>query len=201
MELGPFLNYADIYTGEEKPLALAEDKFDLYAFAQIGADTAIYFVGATHEDIGFAWLPYRLPIKKVGKELVVIGRPTLLEDIWSFAGRRNVLRLEMSADGRRTVFLSVAGTSASGIKEQIQVVENGAARVVLSTHIHILGLSLSADGRTILLLGDPLRRVPGAPHRRRDGGFYDFFLVDVDSGAIRELPLRQKIGNLNVTFD
>ena len=79
--------------------------------------------------------------------------------------------------------------------------ENGAARVVLSTQMHISRLSLSADGGTILLLGDPNRRLLGADYARANDGIYDFFLVDVDRGAIRELPLRRKIDNLNVIFD
>ena len=201
LEIGPLLNYADINTGKETPLGLVEDKFDFYAHAQIGADTAIYFVGITRKNARFGWSPYRLPIRKVGKELVVIGRPTLLEDIWSFSGRSDVLQFEMSADGRRTVFLSVTGASFSARKERIQVVENGAARVVLSTQMHISRLSLSADGGTILLLGDPNRRLLGADYARANDGIYDFFLVDVDRGAIRELPLRRKIDNLNVIFD
>jgi hypothetical protein len=190
---------ATVKTGEEKPFALDEENFYALVNAQVGADSAIYFLGIDPQDINlkqkiklmqkdsgqFAILPYRVPIKMAGRELGVTGSPALLEDISSFAGTSDVLRFELSADGRRIVFLSSVSVSRSRVKERIQVVEKGAARVVLTTDILTKELSLSADGRTILLLGDP--------HRRGRDGLDDLFLLDVDSGTIRELPLRQRI--------
>jgi hypothetical protein len=191
----------DIEAGKEYALSLGNINFLTILSPQLGLDSMIYFHGISPRDpelkeqvrsLGkasghVAILLYRLEVVDVYGNARAKGRPELVNEINAIPGENDVGVLQFSANQKRVVFNTSVSVGGGRLKERIYLVENGKARQVITTDILTKRISLSADGRTLLILGDPTRSGFGQ-------SAWDIFLVDMDSGSIRSLPLRKRVG-------
>jgi hypothetical protein len=198
--LRPYRNgpaVADIATGTETLLPMGRPDFFMVFGAQVGPGPAIYFSAMNPKnetlrkmlirrgvDLGqFPLLVWRLPV--AGPALTPTGPIELVEDIFR-VDRRGVSQLTIVDDGRLMVFEIVDFSAEDGKVERFLALENGVIREVARTRTLVRQFSASHDGTTGLVLGDPGRN-------SRDAAVNDFFLVDMTTGEILPLPLRQRV--------
>jgi hypothetical protein len=190
---------ADLASGREQVLSLGKVSFYAILSPQKGADSAIYFIGIAPRDesleaqivgLGRGFrnispLPYRLSVRDIQGTTRVTEPPELAKDIASIPSEA-FGQFEFADGGHRLIFSSFDSHSRRDalVEETLYLVEDGNSRLLLRTLINIKRIGLSGDGRTILILGDPYRSARG---------LWDFFLFNSDTGALRSLPLLERI--------
>lgn len=197
---------AEIATGEETAFSVNNERYYSLSSPSIGADGAIYFwIVAPSGDVRDAFrqayvehgkdgsaaidFPVRLPVSDLSTDGKALGLPELAPGPFHDTGPGGISNYLVSGDGQRRVFKAAMTTEADRFEEVFFVVENGVRRQVLSTQILGGGFSISHDGRKALLKGDAKIRTSDNPQRSPTG--WDLFLLDLDSGEIQRLPVRE----------
>ena len=196
---------ASLATGEFRTYSVDNAEFFKLFGLQFGPGPRIYFraTGPSAEGLkaqiqqqnnsssDISILPYyisldgSLQLSKSGKY------PSIFEEILTAARIPEVTKFEVSSLTGRVLFTAAKVIGERRYGEQYYVYEGGVLRESIATGIQTNRLSLSADGKTALILGDPERR-------GFEGGFWDVFLLDVDRDALVPLPLRSRVNeNLN----
>jgi len=168
--------YAPIYpepatASVETVIPLAGARFYLLSDPQPGPGPSVFFIGIgpRHPSLkekvrlqgkqagDFSALPYHAPVTPDFRKPASEHLPEIIEDIAKATGQDGVLRLKVSGDGRRIVFLTGVQAGGGRLQERIYVREDGIIRTVVTTDINVKRLELSKDGLTALVLGDPAR--------------------------------------------
>lgn len=189
----------DLKTGKEIYLSTGGASFYLLHAPQLGPDSSVWFIGigpserdlekrvkALDKQAGnVASIPYQLPVKDIEGDVVSHGGLKIIDVVAAFTGRDDVAHLTVASNRKRVFFVDSITVGRSRLEERVHMLEAGKIRTLLTTRINIERLSVSADGKTALILGDL--------KRRGRAGLQDFFILDVNSSVLRPLPLLDRI--------